>query len=181
VKTYIFEATNGPNWGKFLVGIPTAEWLRYSVLSPLNRPVLAQRGWSRSHILVLDLETGEGAMFPHSRKGQAWSDLNKHRIAVCVLFEDFLRWLYQQDLRQLGRLSKEAIVLPVAGRPPGRRPGCPSGVDNCASTIANLVGVVRWLLSNRTSPQGPGYQDCPPATAQAGPGSPADQPGQIRV
>lgn len=179
MKTYIFEVTNnvehGPNWGKFLVGIPTGEWLRRSVLSPLRSPLLAQRGWTRSHIMVFDLETGEGAMFPH--RGRAGADLNKHRIAVCVLFQDFLAWLNDQDLTDLGKLSKTVIELPVTGRPAGRHPGCPSGLENCSAELAAAWRVVRWLLSTRASPQGPAFQSGLPATAQADPGSPAEDSG----
>jgi hypothetical protein len=91
VKTRIIEATNGEaNWGKFLIGVFDSEWEYKSVID--GNPLVASRGWSKDHFLVLDLQTGEGSLF-HTR-GMAKADLDKHRIWVCPLFEPFLQWLY---------------------------------------------------------------------------------------
>ena len=62
-------------------------------------------------MLVVDLETGEGAMF--SPGGLAAADLQKHRIWVCPMFEPFLAWLYKQDLSDLTKLPKH-VDLPDA-------------------------------------------------------------------
>lgn len=96
MRTQIIEATSGGNWGKFLVGHFDAEWDRASEVDP-SRSVLGLHGWSRDRVmLVLDLATGEGALF--NRGGVACADLNQHRVWVCPLFEPFLDWLYAQPL-----------------------------------------------------------------------------------
>lgn len=117
----IVEATNrgdvggGLNWGKFLVGRFTDEWSRASMLPGLSEdlqiiarlPLLQQRGWGERHIMVFDLETGEGAVFRHG--GLAKADLHKHKIWVCPLFEPFLEWLYEQPFagpKPSGRRSR---------------------------------------------------------------------------
>ena len=47
------------------------------------------------------IPTGERAIF---RPGElASSDLDKHQLWVRVLFEDFLTWLYKQNLKTLLR------------------------------------------------------------------------------
>jgi hypothetical protein len=93
VRTRIFEATNGErNWGKFLVGEFDSEWEYVSLVA--NYKLLVNRGWrAQTHKLVLDLQTGEGAVFAF-HGGNA--DLDKHKIWVCPLFEPFLVWLYAQ-------------------------------------------------------------------------------------
>lgn len=120
MKLKFIEATNrvsgGSNWGKFGVGrFEDAEWAHPSQIrhddflgADMSRTsLLATRGWDRHHVFVLDLQTGEGAMFRHG--GLASSDLNtKHQIWVCPLFEPFLTWLYQQDISDLDALP--AIV-----------------------------------------------------------------------
>lgn len=96
MRTKIIEVTNGPqNWGKFLIGVFDAEeWKTPSVVSPLARPLLRQIGWGDGHVFVLDLQTGEGAMFHLGGYSSAKYDLDKHKVWVCPLFEPFLQWLY---------------------------------------------------------------------------------------
>lgn len=96
MKTQIVEVTNGPNnWGKFLIGQFDEEWTRRSAVDP-GRPLLRTIGWERGrHFLLVDLQTGEGAVFHHG--GHAGADLNAHRIWVCPMYEPFLAWLYQQS------------------------------------------------------------------------------------
>ena len=110
--TKFIEATNGPqNWGKFAVSRFSAEeWAQRSEIDP-PRSLIGGRGWTREHIHVLDLQTGEGAIFRPG--GHAPYDLGKHRIWVCPLFEPFLTWLYQQDLTDLDALPGH-IDLPEA-------------------------------------------------------------------
>ena len=108
MKTKIIEATNynhgGINHGKFLVGkFDEKEWNRPEAIGDLHSSILRRCGWDPANVLVLDLETGEGAVFaPH---GVASIDLNsKHQIWCCPLYEHFLTWLYQQDLSDLDKL-----------------------------------------------------------------------------
>ena len=117
MKTKIIEATNGPqNWGKFMLGQFDAEWWRPSAIphalqSTLTCSLLRMVGWTPEHLLVVDLQTGEGAIFRPG--GLARADLDKHRIWVCPLFEPFLTWLYKQDLSDLDKLP-DHIDLPDA-------------------------------------------------------------------
>ncbi len=106
MNTRIIEAVQpgGPaNWGKFLVGQFTEEWLVQSAVdTESRRPLLATIGKGPETVFVMDLQTGEGALFRPG--GYAPADLNKHRIWVCPMFEPFLTWLYTQDLRDLDGL-----------------------------------------------------------------------------
>lgn len=113
---HFFEVTNaGLNWGKFGVGRFTAEeWAHPSAVEAalgLSRSLLAGRGWSQRHLLVMDLQTGEAALFLPG--GFAEADLRKRRVWTCPLFGPFLAWLYEQDVGDLGALPHQ-IVLPEA-------------------------------------------------------------------
>jgi hypothetical protein len=112
--TKIIEATNGFNWGKFMLArFDAQEWARPThIEGEGGRPMLPQLGWDKHNIWVLDLQTGEGAMFkPH---GIARIDLNeKHKIWVCPLYEPFLCWVYQQDLSDINKLP-DLVQLPEA-------------------------------------------------------------------
>ncbi len=91
------------NWGKFAVGRFTPEeWARPSIVAPEFGSLIGQRGWTRSHLWVFDLQTGESAWFLPG--GLASADLNKHKIWVCPMFPRFLEWLYEQDLSDLDAL-----------------------------------------------------------------------------
>lgn len=128
MQTKIIEATNGPlNWGKFLLGRLDVEWnIASSVDTASPFPLLRTIGWSRdqSHIWILDLQTREGAMFRVDRHAVPSSDLNKHKIWVCPLFEPFLEWLYKQDVTDLDALPAhiDLAFAPFAFRG-YRRPG----------------------------------------------------------
>lgn len=115
MNTRFIEATSPGNWGKFLLGRFTqAEWARSSLVAgDADHALLRLRGWSPHHLLVVDLETGEGAMFAPSPSASPTADLEKHAIWVCPLFEPFLTWLYQQDLRDLETLP-DVVELPNA-------------------------------------------------------------------
>src|SRR5262245_35544185 len=114
MRAQLVEATNGPmNWGKFLVGTFDGEWAIGSEVSPDFGPLLKQCGWGPLNVLVLDLQTREGAIFyPHPSRS-AKADLDKHRIWVCPLFEPFLEWLYANHERLQARLPA-VIDLPDA-------------------------------------------------------------------
>lgn len=112
--TKIIEVTNGErNWGKFMLGRPDAEWNRLVRIAedPVPRTLLSTIGWTRHHLWVLDLQTGEGACFLPG--GMPSADLNKHRVWVCPMFEPFLAWLYQQNLSDLAALP-DTLDLPDA-------------------------------------------------------------------
>lgn len=112
METKIIEATNGPmNWGKFCVCRFREEWQAPCAINPSPQGLLRQIGWDNGMIWVLDLQTREGAAFRPG--GLARADLNKHQIWVCPLFEPFLEWLYEQDLRDLDKLPAH-IDLPDA-------------------------------------------------------------------
>lgn len=102
MKVKFIEVTNqNRNWGKFLLGRFDSEWEYESTIAPGTK-LLAGRGWTPSHLLILDVQTGEGAIF--SPGGSAAHDLNKHKIWVCPMYEPFLEWLYRQDLSDLDKL-----------------------------------------------------------------------------
>lgn len=114
MKTKIIEATNGPlNWGKFMVcQFDQEEWDRRPQAPGCEslRPLLREIGWDNNFIWVLDLQTGEGALF--RRGGSATVDLNKHQIWVCPLYEPFLTWLYK-NFKDLDSLP-EHVDMPDA-------------------------------------------------------------------
>lgn len=94
---YIEGHGNDFNWGKWMLCRWDGEdWAVKSNLPGLYRgaySLIASQGWAETHVWVMDLATGEGALFQLG--GYAAADLNRHRIHVCVLFEAFLTWLYQ--------------------------------------------------------------------------------------
>jgi len=105
METKFIEATNveagGFNWGKFMVArFNQEEWDRRSAVD--DRFLLHDRGWRSNHIMVVDLQTGEGGIFRPG--GYAKADLDKHQVWVCPMFEPFLAWLYRQDLSDLQKL-----------------------------------------------------------------------------
>lgn len=128
MKTKIIEATNGPhNWGKFMLGRFDEEWERISSVAPSDRyPLLRAVGLDNNHLLVLDLQTNEGAIFRPG--GLAAADLEKHRIWVCPLFEPFLAWLYEQDLSDLDQLPDHVDLPDVPFRWRGHRRSGPGQV-----------------------------------------------------
>lgn len=126
METVFIEATQRAqvfNWGKFMVGRFTEEeWARRVRMVDDMGSLLRRVGWEGNSILVLDLQTGEGAIFRPG--GLASADLRKHQVWVCPMFEPFLGWLYQQDLTDLqklpGRVELETETAALYGY---RRPG----------------------------------------------------------
>jgi hypothetical protein len=82
---------------------------------------LHARGWSPEHLLIMDLQTGEAAMFMPG--GSPAHDLDKHRIWVCPMFEPFLDWLYQQDVTDLTKLPGYVEIDAEFSMSGYRRPG----------------------------------------------------------
>lgn len=114
MKTVFVEATSpSGNWGKFMVGVFDHQELnRRSAVD--GSGVVWGRGWRQGHVLVVDLATGEGAIFKMG--GLACADLEKHNIWVCILFEAFLEWLYvQPDPMNLPPLVALEVPFAIAG------------------------------------------------------------------
>jgi len=106
----IVECCNGFNWGKFqLIRYEEADWNYQSEVA--KKSLLRECGWDKNHLWVLDLQTGEGAFFRPG--GYAVSDLEKHKIWVCLLYSPFLEWLYKQDLSDITKLPS-IVKLPDA-------------------------------------------------------------------
>ena len=61
----------------------------------LDRPLLRHVGWVTRHIMMKDLQPGEGAIFRPG--GLASYSPDKHQLWVCVAFKDLLKWLYKRD------------------------------------------------------------------------------------
>jgi hypothetical protein len=124
---WFFETFNRLNWGKFMVArFDGEDWAERSQVDPA-RGLIRGRGWSPEHLMVFDLQTGEGALFRPG--GFAHADLEKHRVWVCPMFEPFLTWLYGQDLSDLDALPRVIELADVPMAFAGyRRPG-PTGDD----------------------------------------------------
>jgi hypothetical protein len=96
LETKIIEAHDASkfNHGKFMLGRFTEdEWaLRQKVGledDPVEMSLLRARGWDRDAILVLDLQTGEGAIFqPGTRTSAARSAHWLHRYVRAVCFAE---------------------------------------------------------------------------------------------
>lgn len=114
----IIEATQGLNWGRFLVArFEDSEWQQTAQLAP-GKSILASGGNSKDCFLLVDLVTGEGAIFePH---GIAAADLNggRHQIWVCLLFEPVLAWLYANK-HLLADLAQLPAVIELPPDTPG--------------------------------------------------------------
>jgi hypothetical protein len=87
------EVTNLVNWGKFLVSkFDENDHAQVSAID--HGPLIQRRGWTRQHLFVMDLQTGEGAMFLPGPGGSAMHDLERHRIWCCPMYQYFLERLY---------------------------------------------------------------------------------------
>lgn len=137
MQTKIIEASNGFNWGKFMLARPDAEWAQTSHLhevapwpgheATLERSLLETCGWGREHLWVLDLQTGEGAYLRPGPHRSAHADLDKHRVWVCPMFAPFLTWLYDQDLADLAALPDAVEVAGESSFAGHRRTGSAPG------------------------------------------------------
>lgn len=128
--THIIEGTNETNYGKFMLArFEEHEWAHRSHLADVSavpdslsrQSVIGARGWSQHHLWVMDLQTGEGALFLPG--GSAKADLDKHRIWVCPMFEPFLEWVYRQDLSDLSALPHAVTLVGESALYGYRRPG----------------------------------------------------------
>ena len=126
MNTRIVEATNGANWGKFLIGwFDLVEWARHSAIVPgdhdlSQHSLLSLGGWSPEHFLLVDLDTGEGRLFRH--RGLADQDVANKHVSVGPMFEPFLQWIYNQPLEDVRSLNLPKLVtLPGARSSSGDR------------------------------------------------------------
>lgn len=121
MRTHLVEVTqnreSGFNWGKFLLGrFDDNEWDHPSdMLGPYAASLIGSQGWGREHMLVLDLATGEGAIFRPG--GVARADLDKHKVWVCPMFEPFLEHMYAWI-----RDGRDAFDLPDVVELPDAQP-----------------------------------------------------------
>ena len=105
MKTRIIEATQGLNWGKFLLAIFDTEMGYASRMSGMR--LLPSIGWDVRHFWMLDLQTCEGAAFAPTGYGKA--DLEKHAVLVCPLYEPTLNALRRIAAENGGRLDLNAL------------------------------------------------------------------------
>lgn len=112
MRSQFIEATNGFNWGKFVLIRFDPEDHAYLSQIDEGRPLLRSIGWWTTDdvVMVVDLQTGEGAFFRLG--GNARSDLNKHRVWVCPMFEPMLVELYR--FHNAGEEIPALIHLPDA-------------------------------------------------------------------
>jgi hypothetical protein len=109
----IVEVTNGQcNWGKFWVGVLDEKELSRPSAVDIGTTLAHSRGWNPRNFWLLDLETREGACFRH--RGNDQYDLKKHAIWVCLLYEPFLEWLYQQPWENFPHALPDLLDLPQA-------------------------------------------------------------------
>lgn len=107
MKTKLIEATNGQNFGKFMLGVfDEADWAYESRV--LGHGLLRSIGQGQGDVLVFDLQTCEGAIFKPG--GSVKHDLDKHRIWVCPMYHFFLEWLYAQPKEKVAALDLPALV-----------------------------------------------------------------------
>jgi hypothetical protein len=109
-------------------------------------PLITGRGWSPEHLLIVDLQTGEGAIFRPG--GLAGHDLNKHAIWVCPLFEPFLTWLYEQDLSDLDKLPAHIDLPEAEFMMSGHRRAGPAGVKDLTDEEKQAIVQVLTLAEN---------------------------------
>lgn len=113
------------NWGKFMIAeFDENETSYISVItkSPLL-PAIGYWGEENKWLWLLDLQTGEGALFPVSSKGNAKYQLDKHKIWVCLLYEPLLEWLYQNYKGDIDEIPSYIEIDAPAGLYGYRRSG----------------------------------------------------------
>jgi hypothetical protein len=112
VITKIIEGSDGGAYGKWLVGqLDEHERSRKTSLPGYegNASIWTFAGARRfgadpGAVFVLDLQTGQGAVFNPTTSSSPDYDLDQANIWVCPLFRDFFRWLYTQDLADVTQL-----------------------------------------------------------------------------
>jgi hypothetical protein len=137
ITKFVEARSEQGNWGKFMLGwFDRAEWERSSNI--LDGSLLRTVGWGEGHMLVLDLQTGEGAVMPHG--GYAHADLAKHAVWVCPLFEPFLEWLWAQAPVQIDELPDVVLLDHPLETHGYRRPGPKFACMDCGSPDVMAIG-----------------------------------------
>jgi hypothetical protein len=127
MKTKIVEVCQPElrNWGKFMVAqFDEAETSHISAVT--HSPFLVEVGYGgdiRRWLWVFDLQTGEGAIFPVLNRGSVRHDLDKHKIWVCLLYEPFIGWLYQNYDGDIDKIPNYLEINAPDGLYGYRRPG----------------------------------------------------------
>ncbi len=118
----------------------TPEEYGYPSAIDVGKRLLPSIGHNPGDVLVVDLQTCEGAIFSPNRHGLAKADLEKHKVWVCPMYEPFLAWLYRQDLTDLAALPAMVNLGDVPTDMRGyRRPG-PGGAEARRSSASDLEG-----------------------------------------
>lgn len=170
MRTKFVETVQGldtpANHGKFMVALfEHGEWARPSAMDAHMghaTSLVGRTGWTHEHVLVMDLETGEGAMFKPG--GSPSADLDKHKVWVCPMFEPFLEWLYGhvrsvkvdlyvgehrvEDFPVWFATLPEIVELPDADFEWAgyRRPGEDTYMTERAGILSTAVGLARLAL-----------------------------------
>lgn len=105
--TRMIECTDAAkfNYGRFMVGWFNSEEAGRRELIEGEPGQLLMHRWPRNAFMVLDLVTGEGALF--TPIGLVYQLNEKHQVWVCPLFEHFLAWL-EQFLKEGGDATVHA-------------------------------------------------------------------------
>lgn len=89
-------------WCKFMIGVFTDEWGHRPVVDAPEyeaTSLLRQLGWSRDHYLILDLESGQGAIF-HRGSHPEWDERTKG-LSRNPMLVPLWKWLQTQDLDRI--------------------------------------------------------------------------------
>lgn len=119
MRTKLVEATQSPafNWGKFMLLQFDYDDAQYQSQISKHQRLLAAVGYQgdlKVWLWVLDLQTGEGAVFPVLNNGLLEYDIKEHQIRVCPMYKPFLEWLYANFN---GNLEDIPSIVEVQGLP----------------------------------------------------------------
>lgn len=121
--SHYIETYNDLNWGKFVLLRHDPEDLARKSALPgyTNTYLLAGRKFDGDGTFVLDLQTGEGAVFYFQSPADVQYTLNhKHQIWVCPMYEPFICWLaenYPELQRGGGDITKLPDVVELSMAP----------------------------------------------------------------
>lgn len=133
--SHFVEVTHGTemgNWGKFQLLQLQIEDVTYQ--SEVHKqmgesaPLLRQIGFQRNYIWFLDLQTLEGVAMPPPNGDAATHVkyyLDKHQIWVCLLYEPFVSWFWQQGFKSIKECPPLVELPDAPGGLHGYRRGGP--------------------------------------------------------
>lgn len=132
MRTKIVEATQGLNFGKFLVGELDEKEIAHPSSIDVGKSTIRACGFGDvgRWRWVMDLQTREGIFVQFG--GVAVNDLNKHQVWVCPMFEPTLVKLYEYGSAPVESLP-DLIELPadVGGALYGHRRNAPWSAADC--------------------------------------------------